>query len=175
MLVKCVPVFFIWKKIFDIFFMKVLELYIDGACQGNPGEAGVGVVVIQHNRVIKKFSQAIGEATNNIAEYMALIFGLQEALMLRADKVKVNTDSELLYYQIKGEYKIKNPHLRFLHSQAQRLLKGFKSADIHQIPREKNRQADALAAQAIETPHPKMTAVMLQKQDSKQESLFSDF
>lgn len=154
--------------------MKTLELFIDGACQGNPGEAGIGVVVMRNHRAVKKISQAIGEATNNIAEYMALIFGLQEALILRADKIKVNTDSELLYHQIRGEYKIKNPHLRFLHSQAQHLLKGFAEVDFHQIPREENRAADSLATQAIAAPHPKMAAVVLQKQSLKQESLFPD-
>ena len=154
--------------------MKILELFIDGACQGNPGEAGIGVVVIRNNRAVKKISQAIGEATNNIAEYMALIFGLQEALIQRADKIKVNTDSELLYHQIRGEYKIKSPHLRFLHGQAQHLLKGFKAVDFHQIPREENREADRLATQAIAAAHPKIAAVNFLKQDLKQESLFPD-
>ena len=138
--------------------MKAVELFIDGACQGNPGEAAIGVVVIEKGKEIKNISQAIGQATNNIAEYMALIYGLQEALIQRADKVRINTDSELLYNQVKGSYKIKNTNLKFLYAQAKHLFGGFKTIEVKRVPREENRKADMLAAKALEKEQAKMVA-----------------
>lgn len=128
---------------------KTLELFVDGASQGNPGEAAIGVAVKESGRFISKISQSIGQATNNAAEYLALIYGLQEALILKAEAVVVNTDSELLFEQVRGRYKVKNPNLKLLYAQVQHLLKGFRQVDIRHIPREKNREADALAAEAI--------------------------
>ncbi len=125
------------------------EIFIDGACHGNPGEAAVGVVVRSNGYVIKSLSQAIGRATNNIAEYTALIYALQEALIHRADPVWVHTDSALLYHQIRGDYKVKDPGLKSLWAQAQHLVKGFRGFEIQYIPREKNKEADRLATQAI--------------------------
>ena len=140
--------------------MKRLELFIDGACSGNPGEAAIGVVVVEKDKVIKNISQAIGPATNNIAEYTALIYALQEALILRADKVRVNTDSELLYNQIKGSYKVKNTNLKFLCAQIQHLLTGFKAVEFKHVPRQDNRRADMLATKAIKKEQAKMVAPM---------------
>ena len=138
--------------------MKSVELFIDGACQGNPGPAAIGVVVTESGKAVKKISQAIGEATNNIAEYTALIYGLQEALILRVDKIRVNTDSELLFNQIKGHYKIKNTNLKFLHAQIKHLLGGFKSVEFQQVPREKNKEADMLATKALKQEQAKVVA-----------------
>ena len=140
--------------------MKTLELFIDGACQGNPGPAAVGVVVLEGGKTIKNISQAIGDATNNIAEYTALIYGLQEALIQRADKVKVHTDSELLFHQIKGSYKIKNANLKSLHTQVKHLLEGFKSVDFTHVPREQNKKADMLATKALKQEQAKVVAPM---------------
>ncbi len=140
--------------------MRILELFIDGACSGNPGEAGIGVMIVERDKVIKNISQAIGSATNNIAEYTALIYGLQEALILRADKIRVHTDSELLYNQIRGTYKIKNENLKFLHLQVKHLLGGFKTIKMKLVPREENRKADALATKAIKKEQAKMVAPM---------------
>ena len=137
-----------------------MELFIDGACSGNPGPAAVGVVISDGKRTVKKISQPIGPATNNIAEYAALIFALQEALILKIPCVRINTDSELLFYQLKGEYKIKNPNLKFLYSLVQHLITGFDSINIRQIPREKNKEADTLAVQAIKKEQAKMIAPM---------------
>lgn len=128
---------------------ETLEIFIDGACQGNPGEASVGVVVRRNGCVTKNISQFIGEATNNIAEYTALIYALQEALIQRADHVKINTDSALLYHQIIGDYKIKDSDLKSLWAQVDHLTKGFESFEIKYIPREQNKEADRLATQAI--------------------------
>ena len=139
---------------------KELELYIDGACHGNPGPAAIGVAVMKYGKVVKKISQDIGQGTNNIAEYTALIFGLQEALIQKAEKVRVHTDSELLYHQIKGTYKIKNENLKFLHAQVKHLLEGFKTIEMKYIPREENKEADNLAAKALQKEQAKMVAPM---------------
>ena len=138
--------------------MRAVELFIDGACQGNPGEAAIGVVVIEKNKEIKNISQAIGEATNNIAEYTALIYGLQEALILRADKIRINTDSELLYNQINGSYKIKNSNLKFLYAQVKHLFSGFKTIEVKHVPRKENQKADMLATKALKKEQAKMVA-----------------
>jgi ribonuclease HI len=129
----------------------VLEIYIDGSSQGNPGPAGIGVIVTQDGEIIKNLSVYLGIQTNNFAEYMALIFGLQEAFILRAKTVKVYTDSQLLFRQVNNEYKIKSPNLIGLHSQVRHLLSAFDSAKIEYISRDKNRGADKLARKATRT------------------------
>jgi len=128
---------------------EALEIYIDGACSGNPGEAAIGVVIRQQENTIKEISSTIGEATNNIAEYSALVVALQEALILKADRIKIYTDSELVFKQVTGSYKVKNEKLRFLLDQALNLIKGFNGFAIQHIPREKNQVADKLATDAL--------------------------
>jgi len=125
------------------------EFYVDGACSGNPGEGSIGIVVKQDGKTIKEIAKTIGETTNNIAEYYALIFALQEALILKAEQVKFYTDSELMYKQVTGEYKIKSANLKFLYEQVKHLLTGFKKIDIEKIPREKNKEADRLASDIL--------------------------
>lgn len=127
---------------------KELKIYIDGASQGNPGPAGIGVIVIQDGRVIKNLSVYLGTKTNNAAEYTSLIFGLQEALTLQAKAVEIYTDSQLLCRQVNNEYKIKSPNLIGLYSQVQHLLSAFDCAEVKYIPREENRGADKLAKKA---------------------------
>jgi ribonuclease HI len=129
--------------------MKELELYIDGASKGNPGPSGIGVVICKDGQTIKNIASFIGNATNNIAEYTALIYGLQEGLMLKAESLKINTDSQLLYRQINKVYKIKNPNLLGLYNQAMHLLLNFKEVKINHISRQGNRGADKLANKAI--------------------------
>lgn len=124
-------------------------MYIDGASQGNPGESGAGVIICDGDNAIKNISQYIGITTNNVAEYMALIFGLQEALMQRIKDLSINTDSELLCKQINGEYKVRDATLKLLYSLAKHLLGGFEKVNIRTIPRENNKGADKLAEQAI--------------------------
>jgi len=103
-----------------------LELYIDGASKGNPGPAGVGVIICQGGEVLKNISAYIGTATNNIAEYNALVYGLQEALMLGAEEIVLNLDSELVVQQIKGEFRVRDPQIKLLFDQAIHLINGFK-------------------------------------------------
>ncbi len=139
---------------------KIFEIYVDGACQGNPGQAGLGVVILEKGKVIREISEYLGTATNNIAEYMALIYALQEALILNIRSIQVFTDSELLCHQVQGDYQVKNPGLKFLYHQVQHLLKGFKKFEIQHIVREKNKHADRLAAQSIKKEQAKMVAPM---------------
>ncbi len=129
--------------------MKELEIYIDGASKGNPGPSGIGVVICQDSQTIKNISSYIGNTTNNIAEYTALIYGLQEGLMLKAESIKINTDSQLLHRQLKKIYKIKSPNILGLYNQVTHLLSAFQDVSINHIPREQNRGADKLANQAV--------------------------
>jgi ribonuclease HI len=129
--------------------MKEIEAYIDGASKGNPGPSGIGVVICKDTETIKNISSYIGNTTNNIAEYTALIYALQEAVMLKAENVKINTDSQLLYRQIKKIYKIKNPNILGLYNQVTHLMAAFKYFEIKHIGRQDNRGADKLANLAI--------------------------
>lgn len=129
--------------------MRQLEIYIDGASKGNPGPAGIGIIVCQDGEVLKNISSYIGNTTNNFAEYMALIYALQEALLLKAESIKINTDSQLLYRQIRREYKVKNPNILGLFNQVLHLMSGFKGVSVDYIPRKANRGADKLANHAI--------------------------
>ena len=131
--------------------MRELAIYVDGASSGNPGPAGVGVVICERGEVIKNISSYIGSATNNVAEYSALICALEEALILKADNIKINTDSQLLYRQIKRLYKVKNPQILVLYSRASHLMSAFKEIEINFINREHNRGADKLAKKAVKT------------------------
>jgi ribonuclease HI len=129
--------------------MKELEIYIDGASSGNPGPAGIGVVILKDNSLIKNISEFIGITSNNAAEYMALIWALQEALIQRVDRVKINADSLLLVNQMNGRYKVRDSYLKVLYNQVIHLISGFKEVKISYIPRDKNIRADKLAEKAI--------------------------
>lgn len=130
--------------------MVKIDLYIDGGARGNPGPAGIGAVIFDDkNKKIREFSKYIGVATNNIAEYNALIYGLQEALIVRADTIRIFLDSELIAQQLKGEFRVKNAELKPLFEQALHLLSGFKKFEIINISREKNKDADKLVNKAI--------------------------
>jgi ribonuclease HI len=129
--------------------MKELQIYIDGASKGNPGPSGIGVVICQEGQTIKNISNYIGNTTNNVAEYTALIYGLQEGIMLGAENLKINTDSQLLYRQLKKIYKIKNPNILGLYNQVQHLMSAFKKVCLNHIAREENKGADKLADKAV--------------------------
>ncbi len=132
---------------------KVNELiiYIDGASKGNPGEAAVGILIKDsQGSILKKISKSVGVVTNNTAEYYALIYALQEALMLKAQVLTVYTDSQLISNQVKGNFKVKNNNLKILHSQVLHLLKGFKKVYLRDIKREENKEADKLANQGLQ-------------------------
>ena len=129
--------------------MREFEIYIDGASKGNPGPSGIGVVICQGAETVKNISTYIGQATNNVAEYTALIYALQEALILKAEILKINTDSQLLARQLNKVYKVRHENIIGLYNQALNLLAGFKRVSINDIPREENKGADKLATEAI--------------------------
>ena len=129
--------------------MKILEIYIDGASKGNPGPSGIGAIICSNGQVIKNISSYIGHATNNFAEYTALIYALEEALILKADALEIKTDSQLLARQLNKIYKVKSENISALHNQAEHLLSAFKSVKITDIPREQNKGADKLATLAV--------------------------
>jgi len=129
--------------------MKALTICVDGASRGNPGAAGIGVVVYgRAGRIVSEISEYIGRTTNNVAEYTALIRGLEEALRLGATSVRIRTDSQLLARQIAGTYRIKAPHLAPLFQHARALLAQFEAAEIAEVLREENTLADRLASKA---------------------------
>lgn len=128
--------------------MKTVKIFSDGASSGNPGPAAIGVVITDGKREIE-ISRPIGRATNNIAEYKALIAGLEIARDLNADAVEIYADSELLVKQVKGLYKVKDIKLLGLWRMVNKLLSFFKTYSITHIPREQNKKADSLARQAL--------------------------
>jgi queuosine biosynthesis protein QueD len=130
---------------------KGAYLYVDGASKGNPGPAAIGVLILNgEGKKLKEISEFIGKATNNVAEYQALIFGLREALKIGASRVIIHTDSELLAKQIQGEYKVKNPKLKKLFSEAVSFLNKFSSFEVRKVEREENLEADVLANRALD-------------------------
>lgn len=127
-----------------------LYIYTDGGSRGNPGPSGIGVIIQDSKRKkIKEISKYIGEATNNIAEYNALLHGLEEADALKASDIVVYMDSELLVRQLSGEYMVKDEAMRPLFEKALAILKRFDSFEIKHVAREKNREADKLVNKAI--------------------------
>ncbi len=130
-----------------------MKVYIDGASRGNPGRAGIGVVLCNGSgEPVKEISEPIGIATNNVAEYRALIRGLEEARALGWDSVEVYTDSELLARQLTGQYSVQAPHLIPLCRRAKALLQTFRNASIRHIPRSQNVRADSLAKASTNLP-----------------------
>ncbi len=129
---------------------KKIFLYTDGGSRGNPGPAGIGVIILDSaKKKIKELYKYIGETTNNIAEYSALLQGLEAALDLNAEEIVVYMDSELLARQLNGEYKVKNSDIKVLFEKALNMLKKFKSFEIRHIERSKNKEADKLVNKAI--------------------------
>lgn len=119
---------------------------IDGSSKGNPGPAGIGVRILRADgTVLKEISRSIGTGTNNQAEYEALICALREVELLSPAPVVIRTDSELLFFQMNGKYKVKNPGLRLLHSEAIRLLTRQPGVRIEIVRRELNHDTDKLA------------------------------
>lgn len=129
---------------------RSLTIYVDGASRGNPGPAGIGVLIEDEEGLRREHLAYIGEATNNVAEYRALLLALRKAKGLRPRKVMVFSDSELLVRQLRGEYRVKSPELQKLHRLSLSLLASFPFFQIEHIGREQNRRADELANLAID-------------------------
>jgi len=126
-----------------------LILYTDGASLGNPGRAGIGIIICNQNRdVIRRMTEFIGINTNNVAEYMALIYALQEALYLKAKELSCFLDSELVVKQLEGSYKVKDSKLKPLYYQIKHLENFFQKVSFNYISRDRNKEADKLAKEA---------------------------
>jgi ribonuclease HI len=127
------------------------SLYCDGASRGNPGQAGAGAVLIDGcGNVRGQYGEYLGQTTNNVAEYQALLLGLKKARGLGVKKIRVFADSELLVRQIKGQYRVKAAHLLPLYEAAKQALTEFETYEISHVPREMNHLADRLANTAID-------------------------
>lgn len=138
-------------------------IYTDGGSRGNPGPAAIGVVVCnEKGEPIKKYSQAIGETTNNEAEYQAVIFALKKAKALyRKDKmaqseIEIQIDSELVVKQLNHEYKIEEPNIQKLFLKVWNLMLDFGDVKFVSIPREENKEADRLVNQVLDSKQEKL-------------------
>jgi ribonuclease HI len=128
-----------------------LVVHVDGGARGNPGPAAIGVVVSSADGdVLREVGETIGVATNNVAEYRALLRGISLARELGADSVELVNDSELVARQLTGRYKVKHPAMKELHSEAVAALRGLDSWRIRSVPRAQNAGADALVNQALD-------------------------
>ena len=131
--------------------MKVV-VHVDGGARGNPGPAAAGAVIsTPDGEVIADAAEAIGVATNNVAEYRGLLLGLRTARELGASEVEVVNDSELIAKQVNGTYKVKHPDMKPLHAAALRALRDFERWSIRSVPRAQNAHADALVNQALDS------------------------
>lgn len=144
----------------------------DGGARGNPGPAGIGVAIATpRGRAVEDIAEAIGVATNNVAEYSAVLRALQRARELGARRVRVRSDSQLLVEQLAGRYRVKNPTLQRLHGEVRAAADAFDDVRYEHVPRERNRRADALVNRAIdewEAEHPGAP----RGQAARQEGLF---
>jgi ribonuclease HI len=127
-------------------------LRTDGGARGNPGPAGIGFVLVSPDgEIVRSGGRFIGVATNNVAEYEALIWGLETALDQGVSRLAVRADSELIVKQVTGCYKVKQDHLRPLHRKGCELLARFAHVDVAHVRREENAEADALANEAMDS------------------------
>lgn len=130
---------------------RELVLYTDGASRGNPGPAGAGALIIDlEGSTVAEKAVYLGEATNNQAEYQALLVGLKAAVKLAPSRLTIRMDSELIVKQLNGEYRVRNRDLQPLYSRARELIQRFGEVRIVHVPREENAHADRLANQAID-------------------------
>jgi ribonuclease HI len=129
---------------------KRLIIYTDGASLGNPGLAAIGAAIKdEQGRLVARISQPIGEATNNQAEYRAIIAALEKAISLGASEVDLNSDSELVVKQINGGYRVKKPSLKPLYQKVKQLQSQLQGFSIAHIPRQQNTEAHKLAHLAL--------------------------
>lgn len=124
---------------------------VDGGSRGNPGEAGCGIVLTLSSGKREEHAVYLGKATNNVAEYAGLLAALERALALGVAELRVHADSELLVKQLRGEYRVRAPHLQPLYRRARELSARFDRCTIRHVSREANRGADRLANQAMDT------------------------
>ena len=131
-----------------------LTLYCDGGSRGNPGPAAIGAVVYDTTtdppQLVATVSECIGVTTNNVAEYRALIAGLEAVAHLHAEVIHVRADSMLVIKQLRGEWKVKHANMRPLHEEARSLLAAYSVVDLQHVPRAENTEADTLVNAALD-------------------------
>lgn len=133
--------------------MKTCVIYVDGASRGNPGAAGIGISLQDPSGAeLATVSRPLGRTTNNRAEYTAMVEALKLAKERQFDGVEIRADSQLMVRQMTGQYQIRDPFLKTLWEEAQRLSKEFASFVISHIPRDENDRADELANEALDRP-----------------------
>ena len=131
--------------------MRKLIVHVDGGARGNPGPAAAAcVITTPEGEVVDEQARLLGSATNNVAEYRALLLGVARAHELGAQDVEVVGDSELIAQQVRGAYKVKNAALRELHAEAMAALRQLDHWSIETVPRERNARADALVNAALD-------------------------
>lgn len=132
-----------------------ISIYTDAGARGNPGPAAIAVLIFREGRLVKQHGEYIGSATNNQAEYQAVIKALELAQSLGAKELKIFTDSELICRQIKGSYKVKDSKLKPLYEMAKNLEKGFQKVEWGSVPRENPniRRADRLVNRVLDSHH----------------------
>ncbi|NMB48276.1 ribonuclease HI family protein [Candidatus Kuenenbacteria bacterium] len=130
-----------------------LTIFTDGGARGNPGPAGVGLVIFDESgeKLLATHKKYIGEATNNVAEYSAVILAMEEAKKMGAEELGFVLDSELVVKQLNGEYKVKNEDLGKLFIKIYNLRQQFRKVTFRHVPREQNKLADKLVNEAIDS------------------------
>lgn len=154
----------------------ILTIYTDGAARGNPGPAAFAFVITKEDgSVLEEHKGTVGKATNNFAEYAALIRALERAARLGASRVKIHSDSELMVKQMKGEYRVKHPEMQALYQEAKGLERHFEQVSYNHVRREQNSHADRLCNEALDgesgnrparKPKKKAPAASAEKQDA---------
>jgi ribonuclease HI len=130
--------------------VKVI-LHVDGGARGNPGPAAIGVVVSSvDGEVLEELSEALGVTSNNVAEYRALLLGLERAHALGANEVEIVNDSELVARQLTGAYRVKHPAMKPLYAEAIAALRMFDGWRVRTVPRAQNARADELVNRALD-------------------------
>ena len=131
--------------------MKRAVLYADGACRGNPGPGGSGAALVnEEGHVVAEAMRHLGHSTNNVAEYTALIIGLEDAWRHDVEDLEIRMDSKLVVEQMNGKWRVRDAKLRPLADRARELLARFPKWRIRHIPRDQNAVADLLANRAID-------------------------
>lgn len=126
------------------------QIYSDGASRGNPGPSGIGAVILKNGEVVHEIAKYIGQVTNNVAEYEALLAALDYCVKHKCSPVEILADSQLLIKQLAGEYRVKHENIKPLYQKAQSLLSHLKVTGYKHVPREQNKHADKLANKGID-------------------------
>ncbi|MBV9819095.1 MAG: ribonuclease HI family protein [Solirubrobacterales bacterium] len=130
---------------------RALVVHVDGGARGNPGPAAIGVVVATADGdVLHEIAERIGVATNNVAEYRAVLRGIESATELGATELRLVNDSQLIARQLTGVYRVKHPAMKPLHAETMQALAPFARWEIRSVPREQNARADALVNAALD-------------------------